>query len=389
MPEPSTTDPDKTFAEFFAGIGLMRMGLELDGWRISYANDIDTDKRHMYRAQFPDADEHFVLGDIHKLDVREVPDVALATASFPCTDLSLAGGRKGLAGKHSSAFWGFVRVLKDMGSRRPPLVMLENVAGFLTSHGGKDMEEALTALNSLGYAVDIMIVDAERFVPQSRVRLFMVGVLKEESSTWVSETRGFYQTPLRTKALSDFVLTHPGIHWNLLELPDLPKRSQHLEDIVENVPKEHETWWSAERVDYFLNQISPKHMEELSRLRNRRKWGYATAFRRVRNGRSMAELRFDGIAGCLRTPKGGSARQILVQAGYGTVRVRLLSPRECARLMGANDFIIDTTLNKSLFGFGDAVCVPVIEWISRNCLTPLYQEWKAGSRTTTKVRKTA
>lgn len=389
MPEPASIDPDKTFAEFFAGIGLMRMGLELDGWRISCANDIDADKRDMYRAQFPDADDHFVLGDIHKLDAGDVPDVALATASFPCTDLSLAGGRKGLAGKHSSAFWGFVRILKEMGSRRPPLVMLENVAGFLTSHGGKDMEEALTALNVLGYAVDIMIVDAERFVPQSRVRLFVVGVLKEESSTWVSETRGFYQTPLRPKALSDFVLTHPGIHWNLLNLPDLPKRSEQLADIVEDLPKWHDMWWSPDRVDYFLNQISPKHMEELERLKKRKRWGHATAFRRVRNGRSMAELRFDGIAGCLRTPKGGSARQILVQAGYGTVRVRLLSPRECARLMGADNFRIETTLNKSLFGFGDAVCVPVIEWISQKCLSPLYEEWRARAGSTIKVRKTA
>lgn len=92
----------------------------------------------------------------------------------------------------------------------------------------------------------------------------------------------------------------------------------------------------------------------------------------------MAELRFDGIAGCLRTPKGGSARQILVKAGKGKVQVRLLSARECARLMGADDFKIDTSLNKALFGFGDAVCVPVIEWISKNCLSPLYEEWRAS-----------
>ena len=88
----------------------------------------------------------------------------------------------------------------------------------------------------------------------------------------------------------------------------------------------------------------------------------------------MAELRNDGIAGCLRTPRGGSGRQILIKAGYGAVKLRLLTPRECARLMGADHFVINTTLNKALFGFGDAVCVPVIAWIAENYLNPLVDE---------------
>lgn len=142
-----------TFAEFFAGIGLMRMGLEAAGWTIAFANDIDEDKREMYAAHFGDAGEHFVLDDIHNLDASKLPTVTLATASFPCTDLSLAGMRKGLGGRQSSAYWGFVRALQELESRRPPIVLLENVAGFLTSHGGKDFHEALSALNSLGSLV--------------------------------------------------------------------------------------------------------------------------------------------------------------------------------------------------------------------------------------------
>jgi DNA (cytosine-5)-methyltransferase 1 len=84
----------------------------------------------------------------------------------------------------------------------------------------------------------------------------------------------------------------------------------------------------------------------------------------------MAEIRFDGIAGCLRTPKGGSARQILLQVGKGEINVRLLTPKECARLMGADDFKLSGTANQALFGFGDAVCVPVISWIANNYLNP-------------------
>ena len=144
---------DKTFAEFFAGIGLMRLGLERGGWRVAFANDIDAQKEEMYRANFSDADEHFLLGDIHQIPSREIPTVALATASFPCNDLSLAGARGGLQGENSSAFWGFTKILQGTKQRRPPLVLVENVPGFLTSNGGRDFEDAMLALNDLGYAV--------------------------------------------------------------------------------------------------------------------------------------------------------------------------------------------------------------------------------------------
>ena len=97
----------------------------------------------------------------------------------------------------------------------------------------------------------------------------------------------------------------------------------------------------------------------------------------------MAELRTDGIAGCLRTPRGGSGRQILFAAGNGRFSVRLLTPRECARLMGVDDFTIKASLNQALFGFGDAVCVPVVEWIAKNYLNPVWHAefepiWLAG-----------
>jgi DNA (cytosine-5)-methyltransferase 1 len=83
----------------------------------------------------------------------------------------------------------------------------------------------------------------------------------------------------------------------------------------------------------------------------------------------MAELRTDGIAGCLRTPRGGSGRQILFKAGRGKFQVRLLTARECARLQGVPEsYAINVPLNQALFGFGDAVCVPAVEWVARQFL---------------------
>jgi DNA (cytosine-5)-methyltransferase 1 len=292
----------------------------------------------------------------------------LFTASFPCNDLSIAGRREGLSGKESSSFWGLIKILRDMGERRPPLVMLENVVGFLMSDGGRDFEQSLLALNELGYAVDAFILNAVCWTPQSRARLFIVAKVDG-----AYEGRSFaMKSDARPKALFEFITSHPNIRWNLQELPALPKPTKRLFDILQDLPDDDPHWWNKKRADYFMGQLSTKHEEQAKRMIAGKQFSYATAFRRVRYGRSMAELRTDGIAGCLRTPRGGSGRQILFKAGRGKYQVRLLTARECARLQGVPDsYIINVPLNKALFGFGDAVCVPAIEWIAKNCLGPM------------------
>lgn len=370
-PHPYGVLADKTVAEFFAGIGLMRAGLERGGWRTMLANDIDPHKREMYETHFHADFEHFVECDIHRIHGDEVPAVTLATASFPCNDLSLAGSRSGLAGKQSSAFWGFIRILDEMAHRRPPLVLLENVTGFLTSHGGEDFLAAMSALNRVGYAVDPLIMDAAWFVPQSRPRLFVVGKLLESHELReAAHPRMFYESKVRPKALANVILAHPEIQWDIRALPEPPDGEAKLPSILDDEAE----WWSADRAAYLLNQMSPKHRATADRMIAGHEWSYGTVFRRVRKTGSMAELRTDGVAGCLRTPRGGSGRQILFKAGKGEYLVRLLTPRECARLMGAGDYRITVPLNQALFGFGDAVVVPVIEWIAEYYLNPLVNE---------------
>jgi DNA (cytosine-5)-methyltransferase 1 len=369
---------EKTFAEFFAGIGLMRIGLERQGWSIRFANDIEPDKYAMYKGHFSDADDHFVLDDIHKLDCADVPTVKLATASFPCNDLSLAGAREGLGGKQSSAFWGFIRIVKEMEERRPPIILLENVLGFLTSHQGKDFEQALTALNNLGYTVDAFVLDASHFTPQSRVRLFVVAVL--ENNIFIKDpppvhSVHFFQSEVRPKALADFIFTHNKIKWRLRDLPAPPQIICKIEDVIEDLPETAAEWWPPKRSEYLLNQMSPRHRKIAEEMIAGEEWSYGTVFRRIRNGKSMGELRTDGVAGCLRTPRGGSGRQILFKGGGGKYFARLITPREAARLMGADDYNITVPLNQALFGFGDAVCVPVIEWIAQHYLNPLVESF--------------
>jgi DNA (cytosine-5)-methyltransferase 1 len=365
--------PNKTAAEFFAGIGLVRVALKHAGWTTVFANDNDPQKIEMYGSNF--GLSGFDSRSINDVKGHDVPSCAIATASFPCNDLSLAGGRKGLAGLHSGTFWAFTRILGEMQDRRPPLVLLENVPGFLTSHGGADFAAAIAALNKLGYACDPFVIDAANFVPQSRARLFIIG-----NQGGLHHETIEIDGNLRPRVLVEFIKTHPELHWNIRPLPKIEPSKLPLGTILEDLDDDDPRWWSFTRAEYFLNQLSSSHLKVAKVMIRQDHFTYATAFRRMRNGRSTAELRFDGLAGCLRTPRGGSARQILFRAGCGRYKVRLLTPRECARLQGVADdeYKIDVADNRALFGFGDAVCVSVVEWIARNYLNPLVAELIRG-----------
>jgi DNA (cytosine-5)-methyltransferase 1 len=182
-------------------------------------------------------------------------------------------------------------------------------------------------------------------------------------------------TGTRSNAVGAFIDTHPEIRWAIRHLPDPPPVSTGFQEILES----DAPWWDLERSEYLLSQMTGRHREKADAAIQKRRWTYGTVFRRVRNGRTVAELRTDGIAGCLRTPRGGSARQILFKAGYGRYHCRLLTGRECARLMGADEYRIEVPANQALFGFGDAVCVPAIEWISTHYFLPLCNELIRGS----------
>jgi len=327
-------------AEFFAGIGLVRRALEDEGFRVVFANDIEPAKAALYRANFDAAD--LVVGDVCAVRGQDVPDIDVATASFPCTDLSLAGNRAGLAGKQSGMFWEFARVVEEMGKRRPELVLLENVPGFATSRDGQDMRDALARLAELGYRCDVLTADARWFVPQSRPRMFIIG----------SRRHDLESTPLPRQ--------------------EHPRCTENLAGYVNRPPPSDAAWWTVESLGRFLRSLSDIQAARVDALRHGGQLAWATAYRRTRHGEAVWEVRADAVSGCLRTARGGSSRQAIVEAGRGEVRVRWMSAREYARLQGAPDFRIDAVPeNAALFGFGDAVCVPVVAWIARSYLLPL------------------
>ena len=166
--------PPFTFLEFFAGGGMARQGLGA-GWACLFANDFDAGKAKAYRGNW--GDEDFRLADVWSLEAAELPGPAdLAWASSPCQDFSLAGARAGLAGGRSSAFWGFWRLIEalDGQGRAPRLLVLENVGGILSSHGGMDFAAVCEALGRRGYRFGAVEIDARAFTPQSRPRVFII-----------------------------------------------------------------------------------------------------------------------------------------------------------------------------------------------------------------------
>lgn len=352
-------------AEFFAGIGLVRRALETAGFTIEFANDIEPSKLAMYRANFGDRD--FLLGDVRDVRGVDVPDIELATASFPCTDLSLAGRRRGLSGEESGMFWEFARILKEMKARRPNVVMLENVPSFATSNDGQDLRAVILELNRLGYSCDAIRLDARWWVPQSRPRVFIVG--SRETIPGASEWR---PSSLRPAWLIRFALRNRDLKMHAFPLKDPPQRGVRLANVVERMPSHDSRWWDRSRTAKFVQSLSPLQRRRLRSMESADSVSWHTAYRRTRCGRAVWEIRADDLSGCLRTARGGSSRQALVEAGRGSFSVRWMSSREYASLMGVPEYKLDAVSeNQALFGLGDAVCVPAVAWLANEYLAPL------------------
>ncbi len=375
------TNLPQTFVEYFAGIGLFRMGLEAAGWQVVYANDWSPDREQMYKGFFG---ESYLVQDVFSLKAEELPLSTLATCSFPCIDLSLAGKRQGINGRHSGAYWGFYEILKKQGENAPPIVLLENVTGWLYSNGGDDFRVTAKSLNELGYACDVFMLNARSFVPQSRPRLFMIGVksagLVCDSPYFTSRSKRLM--PPRLKSL---MLENEDIQWARLEIPEPPPYiSEGFTDFtVEKLMQDDPRWWSERKVEKHLAMMPVSHFEMVKQLACGSKENFRTFFRRRRAEGQRAEVRSDDIAGCLRTAVGGSGKQFLVAAGNGKIRMRTLTAREYARLQGVPDSfpIVAKTERQSLSAFGDAVCVPVVTWIATHVLQPLIEIIQVEPRT--------
>ena len=377
----------RRFYEFFAGGGMARHGLGPE-WTCVFANDFDESKCAAYTQNWGGSELR--CGDVAELTTEDLPGVAdLAWASFPCQDLSLAGPGGGLDGRRSGTFWPFWRLIEGLRAeeRAPRMVVLENVQGALTSHSGRDFAAIGQALAGAGYRFGALVVNAVRFVPQSRPRLFVIAA--DRGLPIPDSLRRPDPDPLwspRSLVRATFRLdsgTRPA--WIWWHLPAPPPRRTELANLLESDPDDV-AWHSPAETQRFLELMTAVNRAKVREAQRARRPTVGTIYRRTRRddagvGRQRAEIRFDGISGCLRTGSGGSSRQFIMTVHGNRLRSRLLSAREAARLMGLpDDYQLPSNYRDAYHLAGDGVVVPVVRHIAANILEPVLASASRVSR---------
>lgn len=369
----------RTFYEFFSGGGMARAGLG-SGWRCLFANDFDHKKSRIYRENWNSGAE-LKTGDVGLLKTNDVSGSAdLAWASFPCQDLSLAGGGAGLKGNRSGTFWPFWTLMKGLiaEDRAPRLIVLENVCGTLTSHEGKDFTAICGGFQAEGYSVGAVVVDASLFVPHSRPRLFIIGVHPDIAipdeltgegpmAPWHTRTlkAAYEKLPAKTKNA-----------WKWWKFPLPPQREVTLADLIEEDPTST-SWFSPEATRELLAMMSDINRAKVTKAKREGRKIVGGVYKRTRpdaSGRKVqrAEIRFDDVSGCLRTPAGGSSRQVILIVDGRSVKARLISSRETARLMGLPDkYMLPENYNEAYHLTGDGVVVPVVRHLAKHIFEPI------------------
>lgn len=359
-----------TFLEFFAGGGMARAGLGAR-WRCLFANDADAKKRAAYAANFGDG--HLDGRDVNALRVADLPRARadLAWASSPCQDVSLAGARGGLSGRRSGAFFGFWSLIEDLGThnRRPRAIVIENVRGLATSNGGADFARIVRLLTDAGYNAAAMALDAADFAPQSRPRLFILGLPHDAPARLFAAAPNPATAPRALVEAAARLGAGAALRW--IAAAPARRRSADLIDIIDrDAPVD-----SLDATRRRLAMMSPRQRRALDALCASGAETAGAAFVRIREAGGARvqrfEARFDGLAGCLRTPAGGSSRQILVLVRKGRVSTRLMTAREAARAMGLDEsYVLPARQNDALKLVGDGVCPGVVGWLARAVLEP-------------------
>ncbi|MDQ2777752.1 MAG: DNA cytosine methyltransferase [Acidobacteriota bacterium] len=361
------------FYEFFAGGGMARLGRG-GRWKCKFSNDNSPKKAGAYRANFPNSP--LLLKSIYDVAIEDLPSGAadLAWASFPCQDLSLAGNGAGLGGKRSGTFWTFSEIVTDLKrqDRAPRTIVLENVTGAITSNKGRDFAAILAVLAEMGYTFGPLIVDGVHFVPQSRPRLFIIAAdvrfgfpdaqcSPSATQLWHSDALCAAYESLPEKLKS---------RWMWLNVPEPPERLINLSSVLE--PDAQVDWNSREQTDFLLSLMSDLNLRKVRQAQAFGRRLVGALYKRTRKGVQRAEVRFDEVAGCLRTPGGGSSRQTILVVDNATVRSRLITPREAARLMGVPDsYKLPKNYNEAYHLMGDGLVVPAVSWLERWLLSPI------------------
>jgi DNA (cytosine-5)-methyltransferase 1 len=324
-----------TFIDLFAGIGGIRMGFETHGGRCVFTSEWNPYAQKTYLANFPES-THTIVGDITKVDERDIPDHDILLAGFPCQPFSIAGVSKKNALGRSHGFADetqgtlFFNVAQILRVKWPRAFLLENVKNLISHDKGRTFSVMMKVLqHELGYHVHWKVIDGKHFVPQHRERILIVGFRES----------------------TDFA-------WDDMQLPkDGPRlaRILHPEDGSEPAEPPY--------TDGIKGKVNPKYTLSPHLWRYLR--DYAAKHRAAGNGFGFGLVDRDSVARTLSARYYKDGSEILVSQG-SRKRPRRLTPRECARLMGfPSDFQVPVSDTQAYKQFGNSVVVPVMHEAAR------------------------
>ena len=321
----------------------MRLGFESVGGECVFTSELDPYAQRTYRSNFPD--DHPLMGDIREVPVDSIPAFDVLLAGFPCQPFSISGvsKRNALGRPHGFAcdtqgtlFFNVAEILRQ---RRPPAFLLENVKNLISHDGGRTFEVIRQILqDELGYETQWKVIDAARFVPQHRERIFIIGFRKPA-----------------------------GFSFESVNLPPT-EHSPRLGSILhaENGTEEAESpYTTGRRAAVAEKYVLTDHLWSYLQ-------GYAAKHRAAGNGFGFGLVGPHDVARTLSARYYKDGSEILVKRRSGPPR--RLTPRECARLMGFDGerrFAIPVSDTRAYKQFGNAVVVPVISALATAMLDPL------------------
>ena len=300
-----------TFGSLFTGIGGFDLGFERAGMKCKWQCEIDKDCHTVLKKHWREIP---LYDDVRKITADTEP-VDLICGGFPCQDISIAGRRKGLAGERSGLWWEFARIIEAL---QPRWVVAENVPGLLSSNNGKDLLAILNYLAELGYGVAWRILDSQYFgVPQRRKRIFIVAsagngragqVLFDRAGSLRDTTKGRREGKEDTRTVANCLTTREGM-----------RQDETIETLIPVV-------W-----DFHAQDGECRVQED-----------------------TLPTL----------TARYGTGGNNIPYVG-----VRRLTPVECSRLQGfPDDWNEELSDHKRYKQFGNAVTVPVAEWIGKRII---------------------
>lgn len=308
-----------TVGSMFAGIGGICLGFKQNGCELVWANEIDKHACKTYRLNF--GDSYLVEGDIQKIDTKSIPKFDILTAGFPCQAFSSVGLLQGFDDPRGNLFFETARVIKAI---KPRVVFLENVANLVKHDEGRTFEIIIKTLDELGYHVVWQVMNAKEYgnLPQQRNRIYIVAFKYK-------------------KDLNKFKFPEPiPLTGTAFDLYDKEKQADKY------YMDGHRMW------DRMM-----EYMTDRKRVYRFTDWGLS---------RGM-----EGICPTLLAAMGSRFERI--PFFYDDYSIRLMTPRECARLQGfPEDYILPEQNEKQVYKqIGNSVCVPVVSRIAENIVKSL------------------